>query len=53
MLILAQMGGDPALRYQQPRPPVHQRITATALTALQEKLQAPHGFASYRQIQVW
>jgi hypothetical protein len=32
---------------------VHQRITATALTALQDKLQDPHGFASYDQIRVW
>ena len=49
----AQGGLDHALRYQRPRPPVHQRITATALAALQAKLQDPHGFAGYRQIQVW
>jgi hypothetical protein len=36
-----------------PLPPLHQRLTATALTALQEKLNAPHGFAGYHQIRVW
>ena len=49
----AQGGLDYALRYQRPQPPVHQRIIATALAALQTKLQDPHGFAGYRQIQVW
>jgi hypothetical protein len=49
----AEGGLDRALRYQRPLPPIHQRITATALTALQAKLQDPHGFAGYRQIQVW
>ena len=46
-------GIDHMLRYQVPRPPLRQRITATALTALQEKLADPHGFASYHQIRVW
>jgi transposase len=49
----AEGGLDHALRYQRPQPPVHQRITATALTALQEKLHAPHGFAGYHQMRVW
>ena len=49
----AKGGLDHALRYQRPLPPVHRRITTTALTALQAKLQDPHGFAGYRQIQVW
>jgi transposase len=46
-------GLDRALRYQVPTPPVHQHITATALTALQEKLTDPHGFATYHQIRLW
>src|SRR5215831_13612064 len=46
-------GLDQMLRYQGPRPPLRQRITATALTALQEKLQDPHGFAGYDQLRVW
>ncbi len=49
----AQGGFDHALRYQQPLPPRRQRLTATALTALQEKLQDPHGFAGYHQIRLW
>lgn len=49
----AQAGLDHALHYQRPMPPRHQRITATALTALQEKLQDPHGFAGYHQIRLW
>jgi transposase len=49
----AEGGLDHALHYQVPMPPVHQRITATALTALQAKLSEPHGFASYHQIRVW
>ena len=47
----AEGGLDRALSYQVP--PVHQRITPTALTALQEKLNDPHGFAGYHQIRVW
>jgi transposase len=46
-------GRDQALRSHVPTPPVHRRITDTALTALQEKLQEPHGFASYAQIRLW
>jgi hypothetical protein len=46
-------GIDPMLHSQVPRPPLRQRITATALTALQAKLQAPHGFAGYQQLRVW
>jgi transposase len=46
-------GIDHMLHYQVPRPPLRQRITATALTALQEKLHAPHGFAGYHQIRLW
>ncbi|MDQ3829776.1 MAG: helix-turn-helix domain-containing protein [Candidatus Tectomicrobia bacterium] len=42
-----------ALRYHVPLPPVHRRMTDTALTALQEKLKEPHGFASYDQIRLW
>jgi transposase len=49
----AEGGLDRALHYQRPQPPVHQRITATALTALQDKLQDPHGFAGYQQIRTW
>jgi transposase len=49
----AEGGVDKMLPYQVPRPPLRQRITATALTALQEKLQDPHGFASYHQIRIW
>ena len=41
------------LRYQVPRPPLRQRITAPALMALQAKLQDPHGLASYHQIRLW
>ena len=47
-------GGIAPMRHDQgPRPPVRQRITATALTALQEKLHDPHGFASSHQMRVW
>lgn len=46
-------GLDQMLGYQVPRPPRRQRITAAALTALQEKLQDPHGFAGYHQIRAW
>jgi transposase len=49
----AQGGLDQALRYQHATPPVHRRVTDTALTALQAKLQDPHGFASYDQIRLW
>lgn len=49
----AEGGLDHTLRYQRPLPPVHQRSTAAALAALQDKLQDPHGFASYHQIRAW
>jgi transposase len=49
----ARGGLDKALSYQASLPPVHRRISDTALTALQGKLQAPHGFAGYNQIRVW
>jgi transposase len=49
----AEGGLAHALSYQRPLPPVHQRITAAALAALQDKLKAPHGFASYHQIRLW
>jgi transposase len=49
----AQGGRDHALRYHIATPPVHRRITDTALPALQEKLHEPHGFAGYDQIRVW
>lgn len=46
-------GLEHMLSYQVPRPPLRPRITATALTALHEKLKDPHGFVSYHQIRVW
>jgi helix-turn-helix protein len=46
----AEGGLEAMLPYQVPRPPSRQRITPTALTALQAQLQAPHGFAGYTQI---
>jgi transposase len=49
----AEGGLDHALRYQSPKPPMHQHITPTALMALQDKLNEPHGFASYHQIRLW
>jgi transposase len=49
----AQGGIEQALRYHGATPPVHRRITDTALTALQAKLTEPHGFAGYGQIRVW
>lgn len=42
-----------ALHYQRSTPPIHRRMTDTALTALQEKLNEPHGVAGYDQIRVW
>jgi transposase len=42
-----------ALSYQVSPPPVHRRITDTALTALQAKLHELPGFASYDQIRLW
>jgi transposase len=49
----AEGGLDQALHYQVSRPPVHRRISDTAVTALQAKLQAAHGFAGYNQMRVW
>jgi transposase len=46
-------GVDHALRYQVSTPPVHRRMTETALRALQDKLQDPRGFAGYDHIRVW
>jgi transposase len=46
-------GLEQALRYQVPRPPVRQRLTPTALAALQARLQDPHGFAGYAQLRTW
>jgi transposase len=42
-----------ALRYHVSTPPVHRRLTDTALTALRAKLKDPTGFAGYEQIRVW
>jgi hypothetical protein len=38
---------------QVPRPPLRQRITAPALTALQAKLQDPHGCARSHPMRLW
>jgi transposase len=46
-------GLDQMLSYQVPRPPLRQHITPTALTALHERLQDPHGFAGYAQLRTW
>jgi transposase len=46
-------GIDQMLRYEVPRPPLRQRITSSALTALQERLRDPRGFAGYMQIRTW
>ena len=46
-------GIDHALHSHRVPPPVHRRITDAALTALQDKLREPHGFAGYDQIRVW
>jgi len=46
-------GVDQALHYQRSTPPVHRRMTDTALTAWPEKLQEPHGFVSSAQIRGW
>jgi transposase len=49
----AEGGLDHALYSQGPRPPIHPRSTATALTALPEKRNAPHGFAGSHPMRVW
>jgi hypothetical protein len=46
-------GVEHALRYQVSTPPVHRRMTETALQALRAKLEEPNGFAGYDQIRVW
>jgi transposase len=46
-------GVEQMLSYQVPRPPLRQRITPAALTALHERLQDPQGFAGYGQIRTW
>jgi transposase len=46
-------GIDHALHYHRATPPVHRRITDAALTALQDRLREPHGFAGYDQIRLW
>src|SRR4029450_284381 len=42
-----------ALRYDAPHPTRVRRMTATALTALQEQRRTPAGFASYGHIRTW
>jgi hypothetical protein len=49
----AEGGLDKMLRYQVPQPPHRSHITPTALTALQEHLQEPHGFVGYAQLRTW
>jgi transposase len=49
----AQGGLEQALLYRVSTPPVHRRMTDAALTALQAKLNEPHGFAGYNQIRTW
>jgi transposase len=49
----AEGGREQALSYPVPTPPVHRRMTDTALTALQAKRKEPSGFAGYAQICVW
>jgi transposase len=49
----AQGGLEQALSYRVSTPPVHRRMTDVALSALQAKLQEPHGFAGYHQIRIW
>jgi len=49
----AEGGLDQALSAQGALPPVHRRSSDTAVTALQAKLQDPHGLAGYNQIRVW
>ena len=46
-------GVEQALRYDVPRPTRARRMTDTALTALQEHLRTPEGFASYGHIRTW
>jgi hypothetical protein len=46
-------GSDTRRSAQVPRPPLRQRITAPALTALPAKRQAPPGVASAHQLRLW
>jgi transposase len=46
-------GLDQMLHYQVPRPPLRQRMPPTALTALHERLQDPHGVAGYAPLRTW
>jgi transposase len=46
-------GVEQALSYQVSTPPVHRRMTDTALRALQAKLKDPQGFPGYDQIRLW
>ena len=46
-------GLDQMLSSQVPRPPLRQRMTSTALTALHEHFQDPRGFAGYTQLRTW
>jgi transposase len=46
-------GVEQRLSYQVPRPPLRQRITPAALTALPERLQDPQGCAGYGQSRTW
>jgi hypothetical protein len=46
-------GVEHALRYQVSTPPVHRRMTDTALRALQAKLKDPKGFPGYDHIRGW
>jgi putative transposase len=49
----AQGGLAQALTYRVSTPPVHRRITETAVQALQVQLTDPRGFAGYEQIRRW
>jgi transposase len=49
----AQGGIEHALSDHVPRPTMPRRITETALTALQARLQTPTGFPSYGHIRTW
>ena len=49
----AEGGLDHALHYQRSQPPVHQRITATALTARQDQRPDLHGCAGYHPMRPW
>ena len=46
-------GIDQMLRYEGPRPPLRQRLPSSALTARQERVRDPHGFAGDTQSRPW